>query len=544
MQPKPPTKPTLEGLERKWAERWARSGTYRFDRSRSRVEVFSIDTPPPTVSGSLHLGHAFSYTQTDVIARFQRMRGRAVFYPMGWDDNGLPTERRVQRHFGVRCDPSLPYKPAFEPPEWPSRQPIAVSRPNFVELCSRLTMEDEQAFEALFRRLGLSVDWSLTYATIGERARRASQRAFLRLLAKGLAYQAEAPTMWEVDFHTAVAQAELEDRRVEGTSYRVRFTGDDGAAVEVDTTRPELLPACVALVAHPDDDRFTALVGRSLRTPLFGTRVPLLTHRLADPAKGTGVAMLCTFGDPTDLVWWRELGLGMRPVLDPDGTIRTVRWGSEGFEADDPVAAQRAHDELAGLPVARARERAAAMLRRAGALTAPPARVTQTVKFYEHGSQPVEILTSRQWFVRTLDLKPALLARGAELSWHPAFMRSRFQTWVDGLTSDWCISRQRFFGVPFPLWFPVGPDGAVDHDHPLVPEEARLPVDPSTDVPAGYAADQRGRPGGFVGAPDVMDTWATSALTPEIAGGWEDDPDLFARVFPMDLRPQGHDIIR
>src|SRR6266508_3556862 len=441
MQPKPPTKPTLDGLERKWAERWARSGVYRFDRSKSRVEVFSIDTPPPTVSGSLHLGHAFSYTQTDVIARFQRMRGRAVFYPMGWDDNGLPTERRVQRHFGVRCDPSLPYKPAFEPPEWPSKQPIAVSRPNFVELCSQLTMQDEQAFEALFRRLGLSV-------------------------------------------------------------------------------------------------------GRSMRSPLFGARVPLLTHRLADPGKGTGVAMLCTFGDPTDLVWWRELGLGMRPVLDRDGTIRTVRWGTEGFDAEDPMAAQRAHDELAGLPVAKARERVAAMLRRAGALTAPPARVTQTVKFYEHGSQPVEILTSRQWFVRTLSLKAALLARGAELSWHPAFMRSRFQTWVNGLASDWCISRQRFFGVPFPLWFPVGPDGAVDHDHPLVPEEPRLPIDPSTDVPVGYTADQRGRPGGFVGAPDVMDTWATSALTPEIAGGWEDDPDLFARVFPMDLRPQGHDIIR
>ena len=545
MQPKPPTKPTLDGLERKWAERWARGGVYRFDRSKARVEVFSIDTPPPTVSGSLHLGHVFSYTQTDVVARFQRMRGRAVFYPMGWDDNGLPTERRVQRHFGVRCDPSLPYKPAFEPPEWPSRQPIAVSRPNFVELCSQLTMRDEQAFEALFRRLGLSVDWSLTYATIGERARRASQRAFLRLLAKGLAYQAEAPTLWEVDFHTAVAQAELEDRRVEGMSYRVRFTVDElDRTVEVDTTRPELLPACVALVAHPDDDHFRELVGRTVRTPLFGARVPLLSHRLADPGKGTGIAMLCTFGDPTDLVWWRELGLGMRPVLERDGTIRAVRWGTEGFEADDPAAAQRAHDELAGLPVAKARERAAAMLRGASALAAPPTRVAQTVKFYEHGSQPVEILTSRQWFVRTLDLKAALQARGAELSWHPAFMRARFQTWVEGLASDWCISRQRFFGVPFPLWFPLGPDGAVGHDHPLMPDEGRLPVDPSTDVPAGYAASQRDQPGGFVGAPDVMDTWATSALTPEIAGGWEDDQDLFARVFPMDLRPQGHDIIR
>jgi len=547
MQPKPPTRPTLDGLERRWADRWARSGVYRFDRTRSRVEVFSIDTPPPTVSGSLHLGHAFSYSQTDVIARFQRMRGRAVFYPMGWDDNGLPTERRVQHHFGVRCDPSLPYKPAFEPPEWPSRQPIAVSRPNFVELCSQLTMHDEQEFEALFRQLGLSVDWSLTYATIGEQARRASQRAFLRLLGKGLAYQADAPTLWEVDFHTAVAQAELEDREVEGMSYRVRFTIDlpDGqAAVEVDTTRPELLAACVALVVHPDDGRFKALHGQTVRTPLFGAAVPVLAHRLADPGKGTGIAMLCTFGDPTDLIWWRELGLPVRPVLDRDGTIRAVAWGEQGFECDDPAAAQRAHDQLAGLPVGRARDRVAAMLRQAGALAAPPAPITQMVKFYEHGSQPVEILTSRQWFVRTVGLKAALLVRGSELSWHPEWMRARFQNWVDGLSSDWCISRQRFFGVPFPLWYPLADDGGVDHDHPLVPDETRLPVDPSTDVPAGYGPADRGRPGGFVGAPDVMDTWATSALTPEIAGRWEDDPDLFARVFPMDLRPQGHDIIR
>ncbi|HEY6707117.1 MAG TPA: valine--tRNA ligase [Actinomycetota bacterium] len=543
MEPKPPSRPTLDGLERKWADRWARSGVYRFDRTRPRSEVFSIDTPPPTVSGPLHLGHAFSYTQTDVLARFQRMRGRAVFYPMGWDDNGLPTERRVQQHFGVRCDPSLPYRPAFEPPSWPSRQPIAVSRPNFVELCSQLTMEDEQAFEATFRRLGLSVDWSLTYATIGERARRASQRAFLRLLAKGLAYQADAPTLWEIDFHTAVAQAELEDREVEGVSYRLRFASG-GGAVEVDTTRPELLAACVALVVHPDDRRYAALQGTTVRTPLFGAEVPVLAHRLADPGKGTGVAMLCTFGDPTDLVWWRDLGLPVRPVLDADGSIRPLTWGSPGFESADPAAAQRASDQLAGLPVVRARERAAALLRQAGALAAPPARVTQSVKFYEHGSRPVEILTSRQWFVRTVELKDALLARGGELAWHPDWMRSRFRNWVEGLAADWCISRQRFFGVPFPLWYRVGPDGALDYDQPLVPGEDRLPVDPSTDVPDGFSAADRGRPGGFAGAPDVMDTWATSAITPEIAGGWVDDPDLFARVFPMDLRPQGHDIIR
>jgi valyl-tRNA synthetase len=231
-------------------------------------------------------------------------------------------------------------------------------------------------------------------------------------------------------------------------------------------------------------------------------------------------------------------------VLDADGSIRPLTWGSPGFESADPAAAQRASDQLAGLPVARARERAAALLRQAGALAAPPARVTQSVKFYEHGSRPVEILTSRQWFVRTVELKDALLARGGELTWHPDWMRSRFRNWVEGLAADWCISRQRFFGVPFPLWYRIGPDGALDYDQPLVPGEDRLPVDPSTDVPDGFSAADRGRPGGFAGAPDVMDTWATSAITPEIAGGWVDDPDLFARVFPMDLRPQGHDIIR
>ena len=543
MEPKPPTKPTPDGLERKWADRWARSGVYRFDRNRRRDEVFSIDTPPATVGGPLHLGHILLYLQTDMVARFQRMRGRAVFFPMGWDDSGLPTERRVQRHFGVRCDPSLPYEPAFEPPEWPSRQPVAVSRPNFVELCSQLAMEDEQALELLLRRLGLSVDWLLTYATIGERARRTSQRAFLRLLAKGLAYQAEAPNLWEVDLQTAVSHVELEDRRVEGMSYRVRLDGH-GDDVQVDTTRPELLPACVALVVHPDDDRFRALVGRTVGTPIFKAGVPVLTHRLADPHKGTGIAMVCTFGDPTDLVWWRELGLGTRSVLDRDGTIRAVRWGAGGFGSDDPEAAQRAHDELAGLPVDRARERAAAMLRKAGALAAPPTPVVQAVRFYERGTRPVEILTSRQWFIRTSELTPALLASSAELSWHPAAMRSRFQTWVEELPSDWMVSRQRFFGVPFPLWFPVADDGTVDHDTLLLPEEARLPLDPSTDVPEGYTAGQRGRPGGFVGAPDVMDTRATSALSSQIVGGWEEDQDLFARVFPMDLRPQSYDGFR
>ncbi len=323
-----PEKPALEGLEAKWSARWEADRTYAFERDRPRSEVFAIDTPPPTVSGSLHVGHVFSYTHTDVIARFQRMRGKAVFYPMGWDDNGLPTERRVQNYFGVRCDPSLPYVPDFEPPATPPKPPLAVSRPNFIELCNRLTAEDEQAFERLWRQLGLSVDWSMTYATIGRRAQRVSQAAFLRMLADGHAYQLEAPTLWDVDFRTAVAQAELEDREQPGAYHRLAFGRPDGGTVEIETTRPELIPACVALVAHPDDERYQPLFGTEVTTPLFAVKVPVRAHPLADPAKGSGIAMICTFGDTTDVIWWRELSLPVRAIIQADGTLRPLTWGT------------------------------------------------------------------------------------------------------------------------------------------------------------------------------------------------------------------------
>jgi len=540
-----PDKPALEGLEAKWSAAWEEQGIYRFDRTRAREEVYAIDTPPPTVSGSLHVGHVFSYTHTDTIARFRRMRGKAVFYPMGWDDNGLPTERRVQNYFGVRCDPGLPYDPAFVPPERPGKEVLPVSRPNFVELCERLTAEDERAFERLWRHLGLSVDWSHTYATIDRRARRVSQLAFLRLLRRGLAYQLEAPTLWDVDFRTAVAQAELEDREVAGAYHRIRFAREDGAGVvEIDTTRPELIPACVALVAHPEDERYKPLFGRAVFTPLFGARVPVLAHALAQPDKGTGIAMICTFGDLTDVTWWRELALPVRAVIQANGTLRPVTWGAAGWESRAAASAQAAYDGLVGLSAAKARARIVELLREAGDLLGDPRPITHAVKFFEKGDRPLEIVTSRQWFVRTLDLRPALLERGRELRWHPPYMRVRYEDWVAGLTGDWCISRQRFFGVPFPLWYPLGEDGAVDHTRPILPDEDRLPVDPSTDVPAGRRADERDRPGGFTGDLDVMDTWATSSLTPQIAARFEEDPDLFGRVFPMDLRPQAHDIIR
>ena len=539
-----PDKPSLDGLEARWDETWEQDGTYRFAGATSRADVYAIDTPPPTVSGSLHVGHVFSYTHTDTVARYQRMRGKTVFYPMGWDDNGLPTERRVQNHFGVRCDPSLPYDPSFEPPAEPPKDQIPVSRPNFIELCERLTAEDERAFEALFRRLGLSVDWHHLYATIDERSRRASQRAFLRNLARGEAYQQEAPTLWDVDFRTAVAQAELEDRDQPGAYHTLAFARTDGGGdIRIDTTRPELLPACVALVAHPDDARYRPLFGTTVRTPVFGVEVPVHAHPLADPEKGTGIAMICTFGDTTDVIWWRELDLPARPVVGHDGRIlaEVPSW------ITDP-AGRATYAELAGKTVKPAQTAVVEAARASGALVGDPRPITHPVKFFEKGSRPLEIVTTRQWYIRNggrdAALREALIERGRSLVWHPDHMRHRYENWVAGLNGDWLISRQRFFGVPIPLWYPLHADGSVDHDRPIAPAESVLPIDPSTDVPPGYTADQRGVPGGFIGDPDVMDTWATSSLTPQIAGRWEDDPALFSLVFPMDLRPQGHDIIR
>ncbi|MCZ7534570.1 MAG: valine--tRNA ligase [Acidimicrobiia bacterium] len=540
-----PEKPGLEGLEDRWSARWDADGTYRFDRSQPREHVYSIDTPPPTVSGSLHVGHVLSYTHTDTIARFQRMRGREVFYPMGWDDNGLPTERRVQNYYGVRCEPHLHYDATLRAPEKPGKVQIAVSRPNFVELCEELTAQDEQVFEALFRRLGLSVDWTHNYTTISDRARRAAQRAFLRQITRGEVYQAEAPTLWDVDFRTAVAQAELEDREVGGAYHRLRFHRADGSGdVIVETTRPELLAACVAVVAHPDDDRYRSLFGGELVTPLYGVRVPVVAHALADPEKGSGIAMVCTFGDLTDVIWWRELQLATRGIIEPDGRLRS----EAPEEVSETAAGQEAYQEIAGLTVKRAQARVVEQLRTSGELDGEPAQITHPVKFYEKGDRPLEIVTTRQWYIRNggrdADLRAALVSRGRELTWHPEYMRSRYESWVEGLNGDWLISRQRYFGVPFPLWYPLDADGSPGYDAPITPSEDDLPVDPSSDVPAGYEEAQRDRPGGFAADPDVMDTWATSSLTPQIAGGWVDDPDLFDRVFPMDLRPQAHDIIR
>ena len=543
-----PEKPTIDGVEARFVKQWEQDGIYRFDRTAKREDIFSIDTPPPTVSGSLHMGHVFSYTHTDTLARFWRMRGKSVFYPMGWDDNGLPTERRVQNFYGVSCDPSLKYVAGFEPPfrgDPPKdARPVPVSRPNFIELCDELTAQDEKVFEDLFRRLGLSVDWSLLYTTISEHARRTAQNAFLRNLERGEAYTQEAPTLWDVDFGTAVAQAELEDRERPGAFHKLKFHVPDETRSEftVETTRPELIAACVGLVAHPDDARYQHLFGKVAHTPIFNVEVPVFAHPLAQPDKGSGIAMVCTFGDLTDVIWWRELNLATRPTIGRDGR----------FVADAPAImsdkAKLQYARLAGKSVKQAQTLTVEMLRETGELIDEPRAIVHAVKFYEKGDRPLEIVTSRQWYIRNggrdEKLRDKLLARGDELTWHPDFMQHRYANWVGGLNGDWLVSRQRYFGVPIPLWYRLDANSEIIYENPLVPAVDQLPVDPSTDVPQGFLAEQRGAANGFTGDPDIMDTWATSSLTPQLAGHWVDDRELFERIFPMDVRPQGHDIIR
>ncbi|MGY2899669.1 valyl-tRNA synthetase [Curtobacterium sp. PvP017] len=548
-----PEKPSVDGLEQVWGPVWEQDGTYRFDRDAAghRDAVYSIDTPPPTASGSLHIGHVFSYTHTDLKARFERMRGKHVFYPMGWDDNGLPTERRVQNYYGVRCDPTLPYDPDFTPPfeggdgkSSKAADQLPISRRNFIELCDQLTVQDEQQFEELFRTLGLSVDWTQSYRTIDETSRASAQRAFLRNLERGEAYQADAPTLWDVTFRTAVAQAELEDKEMPGAYHGIAFhRADGGDDVVIQTTRPELLPACVALVAHPDDERFQDLFGTTVRSPLFDVEVPVLAHHLAQKDKGAGIAMVCTFGDTTDVVWWRELQLPNRAILGFDGRVRSDEpaW----IESEQGKAL---YAEMAGKTVFSAKKVVVDALTESGELVGDVKTINHPVKFFEKGDKPLEIVSTRQWYIvngaRDEALKATLRARGEEIAFHPDFMRVRYDNWVGGLSGDWLISRQRFFGVPIPVWYPLDADGNPVFDQPIVPTEAQLPVDPSSDPAPGYSEDQRGVAGGFQGELDVMDTWATSSLTPQLAGKWETDPALYDLVYPYDVRPQAQDIIR
>jgi len=543
--------------EKRWDERWESSGTYRFDPSASREQTFVVDTPPPTVSGSLHIGHLFSYTHTDTVVRFQRMRGRNIFYPMGWDDNGVPTERRVQNYFHVRCDPRIAYEPGLrlEPASAKQRKerPRQISRRNFIELCHGVTEQDEQAFMEVWRRTGLSVDWSQTYATIDDHCRRLAQLSFRDLYEKGHVYNVDAPFMWDVDFQMALSQADVEDRLQAGAFHDIEF-GIEGErrGFAISTTRPELLAACVGVTAHPDDKRYRDLFGKNAVTPLFGVPVPIFPSEVADPEKGTGILMVCTFGDATDVDWWRQQKLALRQLIGHDGRLVAVQFGTENFPSRDAEAANRYYAQLVGKNVVQARAVIVELLRDAAGsatgsgapLLGEPKPIEHAVKFYEKGDRPLEYVRTRQWFVRLLDKKQALLAKGEQIHWHPDFMKVRYRDWTEGLQLDWCISRQRYFGVPIPVWYPLDAEGRADYANPIVAAREQLPVDPMSEVPAGYKAEQRDQPGGFVGESDIFDTWFTSSLTPQIGSHWGIDAARHAKLFPADIRPQSHEIIR
>jgi valyl-tRNA synthetase len=478
---------------------WEERDVYRYDPS-GEGPVFSVDTPPPYVSAAhLHVGHAMSYSQPDFIVRYRRMRGERVFYPVGFDDNGLPTERYVEQARGVRAA-DLP-------------------RAEFVRLCLAETQRTAARYEDLWRRLGLSVDWSLRYSTIDERCQRTAQASFVKLYEAGYLRRARDPILWCPEDRTALAQADVEDLERTSKLHRIAFRGPGGEPLVIATTRPELVPACVALYCHPSDPRYAPVVGTRAEVPLFGYDVPVLTDESVDPEYGTGLMMVCTFGDGEDVLKWRRDDLPLRMVVTADGRLGELA------------------GEFAGLQLTQARSAITSALDAAGQLLGSEA-VRQVVGVHERCQTPVEFQIRPQWFIAVRENADRFRARAAEIEWIPAFMRRRLDDWIDGLKWDWNITRQRHYGVPFPVWF------CAACETPVLARLADLPVDPLSDTPPVPACPSCGS-AGLAGDPDVMDTWMTSSLTPQINDGWAvsaagSDPALA----PMSMRVQAFEIIR
>ncbi len=496
-----PNRYNFQEIEPKLAQFWLDHNAYAFDPD-GPGPTFTIDTPPPTVSGELHIGHCFSYTQTDVIARFHRMRGERVLYPMGFDDNGLPTERFVERTI--------------------KRKATQMERSDFLAHCLELIKQTEDRFAALWYRLNLSVDWTYRYSTISPQAQRTSQWSFIQLYQAGRAYAQIAPTLWCPECQTAIAQAEVDDTTLPTLFSTLAFTLPDGRTLPIATTRPELLPACVAIFVHPTDERYAHLIGSSasIESSAFAQKqriiVPILADERADPTKGSGAVMCCTFGDSTDVGWWRAHQLPLLAAIGRDGRMTTLA------------------GPLAGLPVAQARQRILQQLSMQG-LILNKEMIEHSVGTHERCGTPVEYLHTRQWFIRVLDQKERFIEAGRQIRWYPEYMQTRYEHWVENLQWDWCISRQRFLGVPFPAWT-CRACGTI-----MLATREHLPIDPRNTAPAEPCACGSTD---FEPEPDVMDTWATSSCTPLIISRWEDDPHWFAQHFPADLRAQAHDIIR
>ena len=484
------TDPTAQSL-------WEAERCHAFDPASS-APVFSVDTPPPTVSGSLHIGHVFSYTQAECVVRYKRMRGFNVFYPFGFDGNGLPTERLAEQEHGVRGR-DMP-------------------RPDFIRLCLETSRKYEREFEGFMRRLGVSADWSLAYSTIDERCQRISQRGFLDLWKKGEAYLKEAPTLWCTQCGTALAQADLESKEKPSRFTTIRFDLAAGGNVEIATTRPELLPACVAVFLHPSHPRAKDLVGQRARVPLEGGRdVPILADEKVDPEKGTGIVMCCTFGDRTDVEWFQKHGLPLRQAIARDGTMTALAGPEQGFHVNKARKAILLRLEEAGLVLG-------------------GKDVVHPVATHERCKTDVQFLATKQVFVRLLDKKADLIAQGEKIRWLPDYMGKRYRNWVENLEWDWCVSRQRFYGVPFPFWHCRRCDGV------LLARDEDLPVDPTVRPPHGPCPSCGSTD--LEPERDVMDTWATSSETPQVNARWGEAGNAPRAPLPLSMRPQAHEIIR
>jgi valyl-tRNA synthetase len=478
---------------------WEEQKIYQYDPS-SFIPCFSVDTPPPYVSSEhLHVGHAMSYSQAEFIVRYKRMSGYNIFYPMGFDDNGLPTERYVEKKY--RVDKSK------------------ISRQEFINLCLKETKIGAQTYRDLWEALGISVDWSLTYSTIDERSRRSSQRSFIELAREGLIERRDEPILWCYHCSTSLAQADVETVEMPSQLNDIAFLGPDGRELIISTTRPELIPACVSLYANPEDERYTSLIGSKVRVPLFDFEVEVRAHPDVDPSFGTGLMMVCTWGDMDDVIKWKEHHLDTRAVFDERGRLNEL---ARPFD---------------GLSVEEARKEILKALKEKGLLKDSKPLI-HNIGAHDRCNTPVEFNHSPQWFIRLLDYKEEFLRRGEELTWYPTFMKTRYEDWVRGLKWDWCISRQRYYGVPIPVWY-CGECG-----RPVFSPIESLPVDPKVEPVPPDSRCTCGSPS-FRGEQDVMDTWMTSSLTPLINARWAyDDEDLMKKIYPMTVRVQAFEIIR
>ncbi|NSM56809.1 valine--tRNA ligase [Wolbachia endosymbiont of Atemnus politus] len=500
---------SFQEIENKYNILWEGSKVYKWNGEKDNT--FTIDTPPPTISGKLHIGHIFSYCHTDFIARFQRMLGKDVFYPIGFDDNGLPTERLVEQTYKTRAK--------------------EVGREKFIEMCHEVIEKSKQEFKELFKSVGISYDWSLEYHTISKETVTLSQMSFIDLYNKGYAYRKMQPILWDPVDKTAIAQAEIEDKVFESSLNTIVFSTEENEQIKIATTRPELLPACVAVFCHPEDERYTHLIGKTATVAITETKVPIIADDKVKVDKGTGLVMCCTFGDELDIYWQQKHNLPMKIIIDQDGRI--------SLYDVIPVLDTGIYNEINGLKVKEARKRMIEILTKKGLLI-ESTNISHSVKCAERSGAPLEILPTYQWFIKILEQKAQVLDKVKECNWHPSNMRKRMEVWIEGLNWDWCISRQRYFGVPFPVWYSKrkGEEGKI-----ILPEVKDLPIDPLKDLPKGYSKEE------VIPDQDVMDTWATSSITPQLSAlavnsEFSLPNHRYNTIFPADLRSQSHEIIR